>query len=63
MTIDMMICLWTFQVNTLLSYIIIYNPDKIIDKYCKSKNPMFSTRMDVLEKAMDKQITKQDKQL
>ena len=33
-----------------------YNPDKFIDKYGKSKNPMFNTRMEVLEKAIDKHI-------
>ena len=33
-----------------------YNPDKFIDKYGKSKNPMFNTRMDVLEKSIDKHI-------
>ena len=31
-----------------------YNPDKFIDKYGKSKNPMFTTRMEVLEKSIDK---------
>ena len=38
-----------------------YNPDKFIDKYGKSKNPMFNTRMDVLEKAIDKQIQRIDR--
>ena len=33
-----------------------YNPDKFIDKYGKSKNPMFNTRMGLLEKAIDKHI-------
>ena len=33
-----------------------YNPDKFIDEYGKSKNPMFDTRMEVLEKAIDKHI-------
>ena len=31
-----------------------YNPDKYSDKYGKSKNPMFQTRMEVLEKAINK---------
>lgn len=33
-----------------------YNPDKYIDKFSKSKNPMFDTRMEVLEKSIDKHI-------
>ena len=33
-----------------------YNPDKFIDKYGKSKNPMFETRMEVLEKTIHKHI-------
>ena len=33
-----------------------YNPDKFIDKYGKSKNPMFETRMEVLETSVDKHI-------
>ena len=33
-----------------------YNPDKFIDKYGKSKNPMFNTRMEVLEMHIDKHI-------
>ena len=33
-----------------------YNPDKYIDKFGKSKNPMFDTRMEVLEKSIDKQL-------
>ena len=33
-----------------------YNPDKYIDKFGKSKNPMFDTRMEVLEKSIDKHI-------
>ena len=33
-----------------------YNPDKFIDKYGKSKNPMFETRMEVLEASINKQI-------
>ena len=33
-----------------------YNPDKYIDKFGKSKNPMFETRMDVLERSIDKHI-------
>ena len=33
-----------------------YNPDKFIDKYGKSRNPMFDTRMDVLEKSINKHI-------
>ena len=44
--IDMMICLWIFLVNT----------DKFIDKYGKSKNPLFDTRMEVLETTMNKHI-------
>ena len=35
-----------------------YNPDKFLDKYGKSKNPMFDTRMEVLEKSLDKHITR-----
>ena len=31
-----------------------YNPDKFIDKYGKSKNPMFNTRMEVLETSINK---------
>ena len=33
-----------------------YNPDKFVDKYGKSKNPMFETRMEVLEKSLNKHI-------
>ena len=33
-----------------------YNPDKFVDKYGKSKNPMFETRMEVLEKTVNKHI-------
>ena len=33
-----------------------YNPDKFVDKYGKSQNPMFNTRMEVLEKSIDKHI-------
>ena len=33
-----------------------YNPDKYIDKFGKSKNPMFQTRMEVLEKSLNKHI-------
>ena len=33
-----------------------YNPDKFIDKYGKSKNPMFDTRMEVLETTINKHI-------
>ena len=33
-----------------------YNPDKYIDKLGKSKNSMFDTRMEVLEKSIDKHI-------
>ena len=33
-----------------------YNPDKFVDKYGKSKYPMFATRMEVLEKALNKHI-------
>ena len=33
-----------------------YNPDKYIDKFGKSKNPMFDTRMEVLEKSIDKHL-------
>ena len=33
-----------------------YNPDKFIDKYGISKNPMFDTRMDVLETSINKQM-------
>ena len=35
-----------------------YNPDKYSDKYSKSKNPMFQTRMEVLEKAINKHINR-----
>ena len=33
-----------------------YNPDKYIDKIGKSKNPMSDTRMEVLEKSIDKHL-------
>ena len=33
-----------------------YNPDKYIDKFGKPKNPMFDTRMEVLEKSIDKHL-------
>ena len=33
-----------------------YNPDKFKDKYGKSKNPMFDTRMEVLEASINKHI-------
>ena len=33
-----------------------YNPDKLIDKYGKSKNPMFDTRMQLLEKSINKHM-------
>ena len=33
---------------------IIYNPDKFKDKYGKMKNPHFETRVDALEKAIEK---------
>ena len=33
-----------------------YNPDKFTDKYGKSKNPMFDTRMEVLETTINKHI-------
>ena len=33
-----------------------YNPDKFIDKYGVSKNPMFDTRMEVLEKSIDRHL-------
>ena len=33
-----------------------YNPDKFTDKYGKSKNPMFDTRMEVLEASINKHI-------
>ena len=33
-----------------------YNPDKFVDKYNKSKNPMFGTRMEVLENSINKHI-------
>ena len=33
-----------------------YNPDKFIDKYGISKNPMFDTRMEVLENSINKHI-------
>ena len=33
-----------------------YNPDKFIDKYGKSKNPMFETRMEVLDTSLNKHI-------
>jgi hypothetical protein len=35
-----------------------YNPDKFIDKYGISKNPFFDTRMEVLEKMINKQINR-----
>ena len=35
-----------------------YNPDKYIDKFGKSKNPMFETRMEVLEKSINKHINR-----
>ena len=33
-----------------------YNPDKYIDKFGKSKNPMFETRMEVLENSINKHV-------
>ena len=33
-----------------------YNPDKYIDKLGKSKNPMFETRMEMLERSINKHI-------
>ena len=33
-----------------------YNPDKYKDKYNKSKNPMFNTRMEALENKINKHI-------
>ena len=33
-----------------------YNPDKFIDKYNKSKNPFFNTRIEALENVIDKHI-------
>jgi hypothetical protein len=33
-----------------------YNPDKFKDKYGKSKNPYFDTRMEVLENVINKHI-------
>ena len=38
-----------------------YNPDKFVDKYEKSKKPSVETRMEVLEKAIDKHIGRIDK--
>ena len=35
-----------------------YNPDKFIDKYGKSKNPMFNIKMEVLEKIIHKYTNK-----
>ena len=35
-----------------------YNPDKFIDKYGKARNPMFETRMDVLENCITKHISR-----
>ena len=50
---DTMIYLWIFSGK----YIFIrYNPDKYIDKLGKSKNPMFETRMEILEKSINKHI-------
>ena len=37
-------------------FFIRYNPDKFTDKYGKSKNPMFDTRMEVLETSINKHI-------
>jgi len=37
-----------------------YNPDKFIDKYGKSKNPMFDTRMEVLEASINKHIMRNE---
>ena len=48
-----MIYLWTFQVNI---FSLDINPDKFTDKYGKSKNPMFDTRMEVLETTINKHI-------
>jgi hypothetical protein len=33
-----------------------YNPDKFKDKYGKAKNPYFETRVEVLEKAIERHI-------
>ena len=33
-----------------------YNPDKFIDKYNMCKNPVFETRMEVLEQLITKHI-------
>jgi len=35
-----------------------YNPDKFIDKYNKSKNPFFNSRMEVLEQVINKHINR-----
>ena len=35
-----------------------HDPDKFMDKYDVSKNPMFDTRMEVLEKSIDKHLEK-----
>ena len=33
-----------------------YNPDKFKDKYNKSKNPFFNTRMEVLQACIDRHV-------
>ena len=33
-----------------------YNPDRYVDKFGKTKNPMFETRMNVLERSINKHI-------
>jgi hypothetical protein len=33
-----------------------YNPDKFKDQYNKSKNPFYDTRMNVLERCINKHI-------
>jgi hypothetical protein len=35
-----------------------YNPDKFIDKYGIAKNPFFDTRMEVLERMINKHINR-----
>ena len=45
-----------FQVNIYIYIFIRYNPDKFIDKYNKSKNPFFDTRMETLEHVINKHV-------
>jgi hypothetical protein len=37
-----------------------YNPDKFKDKYGKTKNPFFETRMEVLENMINKHVKRID---